>query len=301
MSIKVESILFNSRVEYLNGYGGFNQLYGLYDLIKNNFKEDFIICELGSFSGVSSELFALTCKKIFCIDAWMPYNDMVDPILTKQGEANFDKMAQKYTNIVKIKGDSSIEHTNFPNSFFDAVYIDANHAYISVKQDIQKWLPKIKNDGFICGHDYDFLPDVQKAVDEIFYGCNIKTYSDGSWIVSIENFNKISKIDNRPLRPKSLPYITLDYRSYKDDIYSPHVLITSGENKLYFVEFIDKEDNSTIHSGNIFPGCFICCCPKQDKTTLLIRVSSKDDGILYEKTIFHIKGKYSIYKEKELS
>lgn len=36
----------------------------------------------------------------------------------------------------------------------DLVFIDADHGYKGVKSDIVFWLPKIRDEGVICGHDY---------------------------------------------------------------------------------------------------------------------------------------------------
>jgi hypothetical protein len=52
------------------------------------------------------------------------------------------------------------------------VYIDAQHHYDAVKQDIHLWYPKVKGGGVISGHDYldgklaSGLYGVKKAVDE---------------------------------------------------------------------------------------------------------------------------------------
>jgi hypothetical protein len=43
----------------------------------------------------------------------------------------------------------------FPDKSLDFVFIDGNHGYSFVKQDILAWLPKIKPGGVICGHDCD--------------------------------------------------------------------------------------------------------------------------------------------------
>ena len=50
----------------------------------------------------------------------------------------------------------------------DFCFIDANHSYESVKQDIEVWEPKVKRGGIIGGHDYSGTawPGVRKAVDE---------------------------------------------------------------------------------------------------------------------------------------
>jgi predicted O-methyltransferase YrrM len=63
---------------------------------------------------------------------------------------------------------------DFPNESVDFCYIDANHNYNDVKEDISLWYPKIKKGGILAGHDWDAPgePDypwrhtVQRAVKE---------------------------------------------------------------------------------------------------------------------------------------
>jgi hypothetical protein len=65
--------------------------------------------------------------------------------------------------------------TMVPDNHFDFVFIDADHSYNAVKQDITDWLPKVKPGGWLCGHDYakeriqgDRTPfPVKKAVQEL--------------------------------------------------------------------------------------------------------------------------------------
>lgn len=72
-------------------------------------------------------------------------------------------------NVNLIKNDSLSECKNYPDEFFDIVYIDASHDYESVKKDIESWYPKVKNGGIICGDDYVAgWPGVVKAVNETF-------------------------------------------------------------------------------------------------------------------------------------
>lgn len=42
----------------------------------------------------------------------------------------------------------------WPNNFFDFVYHDASHKYKDIKRDLNDWLPKLKENGCMCGHDY---------------------------------------------------------------------------------------------------------------------------------------------------
>lgn len=57
---------------------------------------------------------------------------------------------------------------DYPDNIFDFVYIDASHLYKDVLKDLNDWMPKLKNGGLMCGHDYTITQDfgVIKAVDE---------------------------------------------------------------------------------------------------------------------------------------
>ncbi len=44
--------------------------------------------------------------------------------------------------------------SRYANSYFDFVFIDGNHAYPYVAEDIRAWLPKVRPGGILAGHDY---------------------------------------------------------------------------------------------------------------------------------------------------
>ena len=44
--------------------------------------------------------------------------------------------------------------TQYPDDFFDYVYVDARHDYKGVTQDLDAWWPKLKDGGIFSGHDY---------------------------------------------------------------------------------------------------------------------------------------------------
>ena len=58
------------------------------------------------------------------------------------------------------------------NEYFHWIYVDAGHCYDDCKADLNNFKDKVKNDGYICGHDYDlkaFKGGVVRAVNEF---CN---------------------------------------------------------------------------------------------------------------------------------
>jgi predicted O-methyltransferase YrrM len=174
---RLEELLKCKRMDYGYPVDG-NLLHGLYDLVCDNITKESIVVEVGSYSGVSSELFALFCKKIYCIDIWEGFAEPAEKI--------FDELIIKYNNIVKLKSTSQDAAKNFQNYSIDLVYIDAEHTYHSTKNYILSWISKIKSNGIISGHDYNW-PGVEQAVNEIFYNKQINIYKDNSWLVKLNS------------------------------------------------------------------------------------------------------------------
>ncbi len=42
----------------------------------------------------------------------------------------------------------------FENGSLDFVFIDANHAEVAVREDLETWTPKVRSGGIVSGHDY---------------------------------------------------------------------------------------------------------------------------------------------------
>ena len=90
------------------------------------------------------------------------------------GDANFRKIFEDNIKRFGIDGQTTI-HEGLTNDIvkeipkltdFDLIFIDADHSYEAVKQDIENWLPKLKKGGTICGHDYGNWEGVGRAVNE---------------------------------------------------------------------------------------------------------------------------------------
>lgn len=108
------------------------------------------------------EYSAILCKAnpqmMICgIDPWQPHRAYRD--YTKQ--STFDKLYKdsldrlsKYKNYRFIREFSMDAVKHFKDGSVDFVYIDANHSFPTVTEDIHHWLKKIKKGGIISGHDY---------------------------------------------------------------------------------------------------------------------------------------------------
>ena len=57
-----------------------------------------------------------------------------------------------HTTLLRKKGVDAA--TQFEDESIDFVYIDGDHSYDFVKNDIAAWYPKVKQGGILSGHDY---------------------------------------------------------------------------------------------------------------------------------------------------
>ena len=131
------------------------------------------IAEIGSWKGRSTHPLCSGCQgKVFAIDHFM--GSVGDGLAPTEAEIREDgvykafcKNTQKFNNLFVDRKDSLSAAKQYPDGFFDMIFIDAEHTYESVKKDLDVWLPKARK--LICGHDYfDRFPGVVKAVNEKF-------------------------------------------------------------------------------------------------------------------------------------
>ncbi|UXN58946.1 class I SAM-dependent methyltransferase [Phyllobacterium zundukense] len=67
-----------------------------------------------------------------------------------QVEATFSNRS----NTKIIKADIAAAAVEFPDNFFDVIYLDGNHTYEFVLRDLYTWYPKLKSGGLFVCNDY---------------------------------------------------------------------------------------------------------------------------------------------------
>lgn len=70
----------------------------------------------------------------------------------------------------------------FPSGWVDFVFIDGDHSYRHVLMDIILWSQKLRDHGWLIGHDINF-PSVQKAVETLCPG--YETGPDNTWHIPL--------------------------------------------------------------------------------------------------------------------
>jgi predicted O-methyltransferase YrrM len=167
-----------------------------------------IIAEVGVYeaghAGSILECAERIIDKMYLVDPWTEYGalgqiDSRDVVMSAVNQKRWDKIARHvyqfgmaHPDIVRIIRLPSIDAAElFADNVFDLVYIDADHSYLPLLQDIISWLPKIKDSGIISGHDFTpRWPDVCRAVEEIF-GQNARHIAGGGqWFVDLSMASK---------------------------------------------------------------------------------------------------------------
>lgn len=124
-------------------------------------------------------------KKLFLVDPWKyepdpRYRNSLYGSQNDKEQLELDERYQQVMNrfsnetkagkVTILRQLSAEAAQQFDPESLDWVYIDGNHLYEFVKQDLQLYFPKIKPGGFLCGDDYGITgwweKGVLKAVDE---------------------------------------------------------------------------------------------------------------------------------------
>lgn len=138
-----------------------------------------VVAEIGVAEGINAEsiLEMLNVKKKnFLIDPYEPYftDARIRDGITPRGiETKFTDMNAKALVVERLaRFKSKLQFVPMRSSDavdlvpqLDFAYIDANHDYPHVTQDIENYWPKIKPNGILSGHDFEQnYPSVIKAV-----------------------------------------------------------------------------------------------------------------------------------------
>ena len=156
-----------------------NSVEGLMEMLIDIDTKEFNIVEIGSFSGVSSDMIARFCNKLICIDVWSLGSPGISKEQLSIARKRFTKVMNDHNNIISVEDYSENVAELIDDESMDMVYIDAVHDYAYVLRDIETWSRKIRSGGFITGHDIH-MTGVKEAVEKSF-GDDYKTYKDGSW------------------------------------------------------------------------------------------------------------------------
>lgn len=156
------------------------EMVGAVDLAKLFAELKFNIgVEIGTDQGEYAEVLSKTIPnlKLYCVDPWKAeaYEPGYQPESFEKQEY-FDnrlndtiKRLEGFNCTIVRKTSMEAVHT-FADESLDFVYIDGNHDFLNVTQDIHYWTKKVRKGGIVAGHDFVRYPSrkfnhVQKVVN----------------------------------------------------------------------------------------------------------------------------------------
>lgn len=150
------------------------------------------VCELGVFQGDNfMEMIKHNPKLAVAVDAWKDSGEHPRKY-DDYDQTEFDAQYQMFKNrvegkpFVQIVKDFTTEAARqFPDEYFDFVYVDADHSYEACYADILAWYPRVKTGKFLAGHDYKKGFGVVEAVNKFVKENNLQLIflAPSNWMV----------------------------------------------------------------------------------------------------------------------
>lgn len=166
------------------GYFDFEEVY--LEQVKKA-QDGYKFVEIGCLFGKSSCFLGVEIKNsgkritLDCIDLWTgaKIREIAPNVIFQIFNKNI--AAAKIQDIVSAKRMPSEDASKlYENESIDFIFIDADHSYEGVLNDLNLWFPKLKKQRTIAGHDYSWS-GARQAVNEFFGKNKIKVVGD-SWI-----------------------------------------------------------------------------------------------------------------------
>ena len=108
-------------------------------------------------------------RRLYSVDPWREFRASGYVDIANVPQARQDELyVQTLQRLLPLEGRSVVWRLTsreaasiLPDGSLDFCYLDADHRYEAVKEDLHLWFPKVKTGGLLAGHD--FIPDGQYA------------------------------------------------------------------------------------------------------------------------------------------
>ena len=138
-------------------------------LILQSLNKDNLVCaEIGTWVGKNAEIMLKLdpTMKLHVIDAYTNVG-ITDDLSEGKPEEVKEKARVRLEpfkdRVTFVYRQSEIAYLDYPNEYFDYIYIDADHSYFGAYRDMRTWWPKLKKGGVFAGHDV-LMGSVSKAL-----------------------------------------------------------------------------------------------------------------------------------------
>lgn len=117
--------------------------------------------EIGVYKGGFTEKFCQAGLKMYAIDPWIAYSGAGRPSkLQERQDFIYEHEAKARLapyDCTLIRATSMDALKEFKDGSLDFVYIDGDHTFRCIAEDIYEWSKKVRPGGIISGHDYYYF------------------------------------------------------------------------------------------------------------------------------------------------
>ena len=169
----------------------------VFDFIASQAKDGMNFVEIGSFVGGSICYFGQKLRQfnkqvnLTAVDTWKFENISTGHLQLVENndyyQAFLQNIAKCALSVKTVVSDSIEAADKFDDESIDFLFIDGCHTYPYTENELKAWLPKMKKNSIIAGHDYPEAA-IQKAVANVLgeakgtrmnNECYIKILGDG--------------------------------------------------------------------------------------------------------------------------
>lgn len=166
--------------------------------------------EVGVYKGEYAELFCKEGMKMFVVDPWHSYAG-AGRSQKRQERQDFlyghtQRLLKKYNDCTIIRKASADAVKDFKDGSLDFVYIDGDHSFKHVAQDIYNWNYKIRKGGCVAGHDY-FTTDKRANNVICHVGPVVDAFVKAFGIENFYTFGRTKPLEDEKRYDKTLSWL----------------------------------------------------------------------------------------------
>jgi len=114
--------------------------------------------EVGTYRGEFAEKLCKEGLKLYAVDPWMGYEGAgrTEQKQDKQ-DLNYEeakKVLSPYPDCILVRETSREALKLIPDGSLDFVYLDGDHRFQYIAEDLVEWSKKVRSGGVVSGHDY---------------------------------------------------------------------------------------------------------------------------------------------------
>ena len=119
------------------------------------------VAEIGVlFGDFSAEILTTSVARLYLVDPWIAAPDYTDTWKDFPLDQAYRKVRARFNReivsgrvkLIRLPSANAAVNADIPP--LDAVFIDADHTYLHVLQDLMLWEKRLKPGGVLMGHDY---------------------------------------------------------------------------------------------------------------------------------------------------